>query len=546
MTLPDFDALHYPHSSRRTVVHAKNGMVASGNPTASSIGLQTLLKGGNAVDAAVAMAASMPLVEPTGNGLGSDAFVMVWKDGRLFGLNGSGPSPAGASIESYRAKGLDHVPARGVHSVDVPGAVGAWAAVHERFGRLSFEETLAPAIRYAEEGFPVSPTVADNWERGFRLFSGLRESERAAGRDAAWLEPWFEHFAPEGRAPLPGEVFASPDIARTLRRIAATKGEDFYRGELAREIAGFFAAHGGFLSEEDLAAYRPEWVEPISVSYRGYDVWEMPPNGHGITVLMALQILKGFEPGERLTAATMHRQIEAMKLAMSDTAEYVTEPSAMRVTVENLLNPAYAESRRALIGERAMLPKAGDPRGSSTVYFCAADRDGMMVSFIQSNYRGFGSGVVIPGTGISINDRAENFRFDAAHANRLEGGKRPYHTIIPGFLTKDGEAVGPFGIMGGFMQPQAHVQVLENLIDWRLNPQQALDAPRWQWTGGRHVDVEYDMPQAEVLGLIRRGHEISVVADLNLMGRGQMILRDPSGVYVGGTEKRTDGTIMGW
>lgn len=533
-----FDPLDYPHPSRRTVVYARNGMTCAGNPTAASVGLQVLLKGGNAVDAAVAMAAVMPLAEPTGNGLGSDAFVMVWKDGKLYGLNGSGPSPKSASIEALRAKGCEKIPAYGVLASDVPGAAGAWAAVHERFGQLKFADVLAPAIEYAENGVPVSPTVADLWGRAVKLYSGMRSD--------AQFEPWFTHFAPQNRAPEPGESFRSPDIAATLKRIAETKGEAFYRGEIAEKIAAFFAAHGGLLTADDLAVWRPEWVEPLSVNYRGYDVWEMPPNGHGITVLMALKTLSGMQLGAPLTAETMHQQIEAMKLAMSDTAEHVTEPSAMRVTTGELLSDEYAAKRRALIGEQALLPKAGDPRGSSTVYFCTADRDGMMVSFIQSNYRGFGSGIVIPGTGISMNDRMENFRFDPAHANCLEGGKRPYHTIIPGFLSKEGKAVGPFGIMGGFMQPQAHVQVVENLIDWHLNPQQALDSPRWQWIGGKKIDIEADVPPAEVLKLIRRGHEVTVKADLTAMGRGQMILRAPDGTLCGATEKRSDGQIMSY
>ena len=536
MLWPKFDPLDYPHSSRRTVVYARNGMTCAGNPTAASIGLQMLLKGGNAVDASVAMAAAMPLVEPTGNGLGSDAFVMVWKDGKLYGLNGSGPSPASATAERMRERGFDAVPAYGTLSSDVPGCVAAWSALEKRFGRFSFREVIEPAARYAEEGFPVSPTVALLWERAFRLYSGMREDPQYA--------PWFEAFAPMGRAPKPGEIFRSPDMAKTLRRIAETEGEAFYKGDIAEKIARFYGEHQGFLSADDLAAYEPEWVDPISVNYKGYDVWEMPPNGHGITVLMALRILAGMELGAPLSAETLHKQIEAMKLAMADTAKHVTEPSAMRVTTAELLSEAYAAKRRALIGEEALMPSAGDPRGSSTVYFAAADRDGMMVSFIQSNYRGFGSGIVIPGTGISMNDRANNFSLDPEHVNCLAGSKRPYHTIIPGFLTKDGEAVGPFGIMGGFMQPQAHVQVVENLIDWHLNPQQALDAPRWQWVGGKRVEVEADMPQAEILKLARRGHEVSVKADLTLMGRGQMILRSREGVLCGATEKRTDGQVM--
>lgn len=284
-------------------------------------------------------------------------------------------------------------------------------------------------------------------------------------------------------------------------------------------------------------------VDPISVNYHGYDVWELPPNGHGITVLMALQILKGFELGERDCADTMHKQIEAMKLAMMDTAAHVADPRTMRVTVDELLSERYAADRRALIGEEAIMPTAGDPRYHSTVYFCCADGEGNMVSLIQSNFRGFGSGIVIPGTSISLNDRAENFKFDENHPNALEGGKRPYHTIIPGFLTKDGEAVGPFGIMGGFMQPQAHVQVVMNMIDWHLNPQQALDAPRWQWVGGKNVEVEQDTPNHIIRLLQRRGHNIIVQPDPYHMGRGQMILRDKDGVLCGATEKRTDGQI---
>ena len=536
MPWPAFDPLDYPHFSRRTVVYAANGMTCAGNPTAASIGLQILLKGGNAVDAAVAMAAAMPLVEPTGNGLGADAFVMVWKDGKLYALNGSGPSPASATIERLKKRGFTEVPAYGTLSSDVPGCVAAWSAVHKRFGSLSFKDVLAPAIRYAAEGFVVSPTVALLWERAYRLYSGMKEAPQYA--------PWFETFAPEGRAPQAGEIFRSPDMAKTLLRIAETEGEAFYRGEIAEAIGRFYEDHQGFLRASDLAAYEPEWVDPISINYKGYDVWEMPPNGHGITVLMALRILAGMKLGAPLTAETMHQQIEAMKLAMADTAMHVTEPSAMRVTTDDLLSEDYAASRRALIGEKAMLPKAGDPRGSSTVYFAAADREGMMVSFIQSNYRGFGSGIVIPGTGISMNDRANNFTLDPEHVNCLAGSKRPYHTIIPGFLTKDGEAVGPFGIMGGFMQPQAHVQVVENLIDWHLNPQQALDAPRWQWVGGKRVELEADMPQAEILKLARMGHEVSIKADLTLMGRGQMILRNRDGVLCGATEKRTDGQVM--
>ena len=322
-----------------------------------------------------------------------------------------------------------------------------------------------------------------------------------------------------------------------------TYGDAFYKGELADKIDAFMQEHNGFLRKSDLEAYKPEWVEPLSVNYRGYDIWELPPNGHGITVLMALNILKGYNFTERDTVETMHKQIEAMKLSFVDTKEYVAEPSYMKVTAEQLLSERYAADRRALINDKALEPVVGDPRYSSTVYFCTADAEGNMVSMIQSNYRGFGSGIVVPGTSISFNDRAENFSFDETHPNALQGGKRPYHTIIPAFMTKDGQAVSAFGIMGGFMQPQAHVQVAMNMIDFGLNPQQALDAPRWQWIGGKTVEVEQDTPNHIIRQLQRMGHNVVVQPDPYHMGRGQIIIRDEDGVLCGATEKRTDGQI---
>lgn len=535
MTL-NFDAQDYPYASKRHVVYARNGMCNAGNPHAASAGLQVLLKGGNAVDAAVAMASAMPVVEPTGNGIGADCFAIVWFKGKMYGLNASGPAPMANSVAALKARGHEKIPSYGVEPIDVPGCVGGWAALHERFGSMPLEEVMAPAIRYAEEGYPVTPNISRLWEEAFNIYSKYRDRPEFKG--------WFDTFAPNGTWLKPGEMFRSPDMAATLREIAATKGESFYRGAIADKIDAFFKAHNGFLTKEDLAAYRPEWVEPISVNYRGYDVWELPPNGHGITVLMALQILKGFEFAERDCVETMHRQIEAMKLAMVDTARYVAEPSYMKVSVDQLLSEDYAARRRALIGDEAITPEAGDPGCPSTIYFCCADGEGNMVSLIQSNFRGFGSGIVLPGTGISFNDRAENFKFDEAHENALLGGKRPYHTIIPGFLTKDGKPVGPFGIMGGWMQPQAHVQVVQNMIEWHLNPQAALDAPRWQWVGGKNVEVEQDTPNHIIRLLQRRGHNIIVQPDPYHMGRGQVIVRSDDGVLCGATEKRTDGQIM--
>lgn len=530
-----FDAQHNPYPSQRSVVYAKNGMVCAGNPMAASAGLQILLQGGNAIDAAIAAATCQPVVEPTSNGLGSDCFALIWYKGKLYGINGSGPAPQLASVAALKERGYDRIPSRGIETIDVPGAVATWMELHKRFGQLPIAQVMAPAIGYAENGFPVSPTISRLWQDADRVYRQYQERPEFAG--------WFSTFEPEGYYPQPGELFRSPEMARSLRLIADSYGEALYKGVLAEEIDAFMRKHNGFLRRSDLETFNPQWVEPLSVSYRGYDVWELPPNGHGITVLMTLNILKGFDFGERDTAATLHRQIEAMKLSFVDAQEYVAEPSYMQVTPAELLSERYAAQRRALIGEQALLPQVGDPHQGGTVYFCTADGEGNMVSMIQSNYRGFGSGIVVPGTGISFNDRVENFSFDPTHPNALAGGKRPYHTIIPGFLTKEGKAVGPFGIMGGFMQPQAHVQVLSNLLDFHLNPQQALDAPRWQWVGGKRIEVEQELPNHLVRQLQRLGHEVIVQPDFINMGRGQIIIRDDEGVLCGATEKRTDGQI---
>ena len=532
-----FNPQYYPYSSRRSVVYAANGMCCAGNPTVTSIGLQTMLKGGNAIDAAIAMAAAQPVVEPTGNGIGADAFAIIWHKGKIYGINGSGPAPKALSVAALKERGYDKIPSYGIEPIDVPGAPATWAAVNERFGRRSLAENMELAAQYAENGYPVSPMMSYLWNEAYGTYTKERETKPE-------MQGFFDVFCPNGRPLQPGEIFKAPQLAKTLREIGRTNAESFYRGELAARIGDFFKKYNGFLTADDLAAFKPEWVDPISVNYRGYDVWEIPPNGHGITVLMALKIMAGFEMRGHEDIETVHRQIEAMKLAMKDTAEYVTEPSFMKVTAEELLSDRYATDRRALITDTAMDPQAGDPRYHSTIYFCTADNEGNMVSWIQSNFRGFGSGVVMPDTGISFNDRAENFRFDENHANALLGGKRPYHTIIPAFLSKDGEAVGPFGIMGGFMQPQAHMQVVQNLIDYGMNPQQALDAPRWQWIGGKKVEMEQDWSNAIVNRLLAKGHQMLVQPNPYHMGRGQMILRMPNGALCGGTEKRTDGQIM--
>lgn len=533
-----FDSLRYRYPSRRRVVFARKGMVCTSQPLAAQAGLDMLKKGGNAIDAAVATAAAMTVLEPTSNGIGGDAFALVWlKDShKPYGLNASGPAPALADAQSLREAGHKQMPRFGWKPVNVPGAPSAWALLAERFGRLPLAELLAPAASYAEEGYGVSPVISRLWGNAFHTFGKLEEPEFAG---------WAPLFAPQGRAPLAGEVWRSPEHAATLREIGRTKGESFYRGALAEEIDAFAKKTGGWLRKEDLAAFRAEWVEPITTNYRGYDVWEIPPNGHGIVALMALNILEGFTFTHR-DAETYHKQLEAMKLAFVDGQRYVTDPRYMKVTPAELLSKEYAARRRALIGREAIQPQFGRPASGGTVYLCAADGEGNMVSYIQSNYQGFGSGVVVPGTGIALHNRGFNFTLDPERENCLAPGKKPYHTIIPGFLSKDGQAVGPFGVMGGFMQPQGHVQVVMNTVDFGMNPQEALDAPRWQWVGDKRVEFEMSFPAAAVEELTRRGHMTTVQPEDLTFGRGQIIWRNQEGTLAGASEPRTDGVVAAW
>lgn len=519
--------------------YARNGMVATSQPLAAQAGLEVLQKGGNAIDAAIATAAALTVVEPTSNGIGGDAFALVWVKGELHGLNASGPAPQGISIEALEKAGVKEMPKYGFLPVTVPGAPSAWAALSEKFGRLPLTEVLAPAIRYAEEGYPLSPILAYYWERAFATFSKQLKGEE--------YESWFATFAPDGRAPQVGEIWKSPGHAETLRLIAETKAEAFYRGELADKVDAYSREYGGYIRKEDLAAYHPEWVKPIGVNYRGYDVWEIPPNGHGLVALQALNILKGYEFTQRDSVDTYHKQIEAIKLAFADGQKYITDPTKMTVRVEDLLSDAYADERRNLIGHSALTPVAGEPPRGGTVYLAAADGEGNMISFIQSNYMGFGSGLVVPGTGIGLQNRGHNFSLDPTHDNRLEPGKKSYHTIIPGFLTKGDQAVGPFGVMGGFMQPQGHVQVVMNTVDFGLNPQAALDAPRWQWMKDKQVEIEHSTPDHIVQALAARGHGVSWAVGSGSFGRGQIIWRNPeTGVLMGGTEARTDGCVASY
>ena len=535
-----------PYPRSRKAVYAKNGMVATGSVTASQAGLAILRQGGNAIDAAVATAATLTVVEPTSNGLGADAFAIIHRagDNQLYGLNSSGPAPRGLAAESLTSRGLTSMPTFGWTPVDIPGAPAAWAALVQRFGKLSLAEDLAPAIAYAKQGYAISQVLGFYWQRAALSY------RRAAAKDPAFAKlfaEWERVFAPGGHTPATGDIWRSPDHAATLQAIADSNAEAMYRGALAKRIAEFSEATGGYLRADDLAAFQPEWVTPLSVRYHGYDVFELPPNGQGIAALEALGILDGFEFAGRDNFNTTHRQIEAIKLGFADLFAHVGDPAAMTLDPAALLSPQYLASQRARIGASAMTPAPSDPNTAGTVYLCAADGDGNMISYIQSNYMGFGSGIVVPGTGIALNNRGNNFSLTPSSPNYLQGGKRPLNTIIPGFLTKDGQPVGPFGVMGGFMQPQGHVQVLMNAIDFGLDPQGALDAPRWQWYADKHVDFEPEFSTSLLAQLRAAGHDVTVNPEPNTFGRGQIIWRNPAtGTLVGGSESRTDGAIAAW
>jgi len=532
-----FDSLVNPYPRTRNPIYAKNGMVATSQPLAANAGLEILKRGGNAVDAAVATAAALTVVEPCSNGIGGDAFAIVWMKNEMHGLNASGPSPKSLTIENVKANGHDKIPINGWTPITVPGAPDAWASLIEKFGNLTLSEVLEPAINLAEEGFVVSPTVSYYWQKSYERF---KEKTRGAPFDE-----WFKVFTPKGRAPKPGEVFFLPNHGETLRQIGQTNGRSFYEGKLARKIAKASNEQGGYISFDDLAAYKSEWVEPIKVNYRGYDVWEIPPNGQGIVALMALNTLNGYDIKERESLKTYHLQFEAMKRAFVSGKHYVTELSKMDVTTCDLLSETYAKQQRNKItGKASKIEPDLVPAKSGTVYLATADKDGNMVSYIQSNYTGFGSGVVVPDTGIALQNRAYDFSLDEKDANRLEGGKRSYHTIIPGFLTKDNKAIGPFGVMGGYMQPQGHVQMVMNTIDFHLNPQAALSAPRWQWVKDKTFIVEKDFPTSIAKQLSDVGHDIKIELESGAFGRGQIIWRAAeTGVLIGGTEDRCDGFI---
>ena len=534
---------HNPYASERVPVVAANGIVATGQALAAQAGLHVLRRGGNAVDAAVATAVTLTVVEPTSNGIGGDAFALVWDGSRLHGLNGSGRAPAALTPAVVRRAGHSTMPAQGWLPVTVPGAPRAWRDLHAQWGRLPFEALFEDAIHYAEHGFPLSPVLARSWRGAVRAY-GSNTSPEFAG--------WLPAFAPAGFEPRTGAFWRSPAHARTLREIAESRAESFYRGPLAEKITAFAAETGGTLTLADLAGHTSTWVEPLRTNYRGYDVWEIPPNGQGITALIALNILEGFDLARspRDSSASLHLQIEAIKLAFADARCYVGDPKHQVEPADalcaGLLDKAYAGERRALIGEQAVLHPPGDPLRGGTVYLSTADRDGLMVSMIQSNYMGFGSGIVVPDTGIALHNRGNGFTLEEGHPNQLAPGKRPFHTIIPGFLSKDGEAVGPFGVMGGHMQPQGHVQMVVNMVDYGMHPQASLDAPRWFWQEGLGVDLEMSTPAHVVRGLQDRGHAVTIAPEPGRFGRGQSILRLPSGAYAAGSDARTDGAALGF
>lgn len=534
-----FKGNDYPYTSRRRVIYAKRGMVCTSQPLASQAGLQILQQGGNAIDAAIATAICQTVLEPTSNGLGSDCFALVWVKDKLYGLNGSGYAPQNLTAEAVRQKGFtDKIPYKGWCAVTVPGAPSAWAKLHKRFGSLEFAKLFEPAIYYSEHGYPISPIVAHFWDKGLETLTPYKN-------DPA-IKPWFSTFLKNNKAPKIGEIVKLPEHAKTLHLLADTYCETLYKGDLAEALVNFSNRTGGYLTTEDLAEYSAQWQEPVSIDYKGYRVWEMPPNGHGITALMALNILKGFNFTSKDGAITLHKQIEAMKLAFADGMHYIADPRYMKTAVEDLLSDAYAKKRRDLIDEQAIMPTFGKPFSGGTVYLCTADDEGNMVSFIQSNYKDFGSGIVLPGYGLNLNCRAAGFSLDENSDDYLLPRKKPYHTIIPGFLTKNNQAVGPFGVMGEYMQPQGHVQVIMNTIDFLLNPQAALDAPRWQWIEDKKIWLE-DRFSTEIIEELRsRGHDITIMSDYTTFGRGQIIWRNDDGVLAGATEARADGAVAAW
>ncbi len=538
-----------PFSTRSEVI-AKHGMAATSQPLATQVAIDILKKGGNAVDAAIAANATLGLMEPTGNGIGGDLFAIVWfaKEQKLYGLNASGRSPKNLTLEALKKRIGDgkKIPALGPLPVSVPGCVDGWCELHDKFGELTMEQVLQPAIEYCHEGFPVSELIAYYWNRS---------------RFLARYPGFAETFLPNGRAPRKGEIFKNPMLGQTLQKIAKAGRRAFYEGEVAKTIANFMKQNGGFLSYEDLATHRSEWVEPVSTNYRGFDLWELPPNGQGIA---ALQILNLLEPIDLKAAGFgsvthIHQFIEAKKLAFEDRAKFYADPEFHSIPVAQLISKSYANQRRTLIGQTAGLSyDAGNPalEHGDTIYLTVADKDRNMVSLIQSNYRGMGSGMCPPGLGFCLQDRGELFDLREGQFNTYAPGKRPFHTIIPAFVTRDGKPFMSFGVMGGATQPQGHVQILLNMIDFGMNLQEAGDAPRILHSGssqptgetmsnGGTVALEAGFKSDVVDELVRRGHQMKYAK--GAFGGYQGIMYDAKNdVYFGASESRKDGMAAGY
>ncbi|HEY1893180.1 MAG TPA: gamma-glutamyltransferase [Chthoniobacterales bacterium] len=568
----------------RSEVLARHGMVCTSVPAATQVGLDMLKRGGNAVDAAIAANATLGLMEPVSNGIGGDLFAVVYsaKENKLYGINGSGRSPLGLSYEQMKAE-LDKlhrktIPPRGMLPISVPGTVDAWNELHKKFGKLKLSDDLAPAVKYAEEGFPVTELIAFYWHFGPEVYKDL---------PGGFLETYT--LDGKSRTPAKGDIFKNPALAKTLRLIGEKGRDAFYKGEIADKVDKFMRENGGFLRKADFEKHTSTWVDPVSTNYRGYDVFELPPNGQGIATLQILNILEGFDLKSmgRNSAETLHAMIEAKKIAWADRAKFYADPEFAKIPLAGLLSKEYAGERRKLIdpGHAAKAVEAGVPPANGaeesqatreppqdsaatpkrspvddgdTIYMCTADDEGNMVSLIQSNYRGMGSGIVVPGLGFMFQDRGELFSMEPGHANVYAPGKRPFHTIIPGFVMKDGKPWEAFGVMGGGMQPQGHVQVLTNQIDFGLNAQEAGDASRWQHEGdneptgekmekGGYVEVESGIPYEIVRELEKRGHEVRF--DVGGYGGYQAIkveLHDGQRVYVGASESRKDGQAAGY
>lgn len=532
----------------RSEVIARNGMACTSQPLATQVAIDILKQGGTAVDAAIAANAMLGLVEPTGSGIGGDLFAIVWdaKTQKLYGLNASGRSPKSLTFEYFKRNGITHIPALGPLPVSVPGCVDGWFELHKKFGRLPMKQILSPAITYAREGFPVSELIAFYWQRNAQRLKQF--------------EGFADVFMPNGKAPSKGEIFRNPYLANTYELIANKGRDEFYKGSIARTIDDYMKRNGGFLSYNDLASHRSEWVEPVSSSYRGYDIWELPPNGQGIATLQILNILEQFDIKSMGfgSAEYMHLFIEAKKLAFEDRARYYADPDFANIPYDRLISKDYASQRAKLIdlNRAARTYDAGILQTGNTVYLTVADKEGNMVSLIQSNYRGMGSGMTPTGLGFVLQDRGELFSLEEGHPNVYAPGKRPFHTIIPGFITKDGKPWISFGVMGGGMQPQGHAQIIVNLIDFGMNLQEAGDAPRIQHEGsseptgermtdGGTVYLESGFDYQQVRKLLERGHKVSY--SLDGYGGYQAIMFDAkNGVYIGASESRKDGQAAGY